>query len=81
MMQGFVELRENGASLWLIRGLLVTVGVAISTATMARFLAEVRRSSTSARQHQRLRIRSEFNLLAFVSDRPRDDRQVGPIPG
>src|SRR5579885_1506875 len=41
------------APLRLICELPATVGGAVSVATIARFLAEVRRSSTSARQRQR----------------------------
>ncbi len=41
MKEGIIELREKGASLRLIRELLATVGVAVSTDTIARFLAEV----------------------------------------
>jgi len=74
---GIVERRENGASLRLIRELPATVGGAVSVATIARFLAEVRRSSTSARQRQRFGLHkhscSEHNPSAtcrpFASDR------------
>jgi hypothetical protein len=38
---GIVELRQKGTSLRLIRKLLATVGVAVGTDTIARFLAEV----------------------------------------
>jgi len=38
---GIVELRQKGASLRLICELLATVGVAVGTDTIARFLAEV----------------------------------------
>ena len=38
---GIVQLREKGGSLRLIRDLLATVGVAVGTDTIARFLAEV----------------------------------------
>ena len=41
LKDGIVELRQKGASLRLIRELLATVGVAVSTDTIARFLAEV----------------------------------------
>jgi hypothetical protein len=41
MKDGIIELRQKGASLRLIRELLVTVGVAVGTDTIARFLAEV----------------------------------------
>src|SRR5260370_28523340 len=41
LKDGIVELRQKGASLRLIRELLATVGVAVGTDTIARFLAEV----------------------------------------
>jgi hypothetical protein len=41
MKDGIIELRQKGASLRLIRELLATVGVAVGTDTIARFLAEV----------------------------------------
>ncbi len=40
-VDGIVELRQKGASLRLIRELLATVGVAVGTDTIARFLVEV----------------------------------------
>lgn len=53
MKDGIMELRQKGASPRLIRELLATVGLAVSTATIMRFLAEVSRNSASARQRQR----------------------------
>jgi hypothetical protein len=41
LRDGVVELRQKGASLRMIRELLATAGVAVSTDTIARFLAEV----------------------------------------
>lgn len=41
LKDGIVELRQKGASLRMIRELLATVGEAVSTDTIARFLAEV----------------------------------------
>jgi hypothetical protein len=41
MKDGIIELRQKGASLRLIRELLATVGVAVGTDTIARFLAEM----------------------------------------
>jgi hypothetical protein len=41
MKDGIIELRQKGASLRLIRELLATVGVAVGTDTIARFLADV----------------------------------------
>jgi hypothetical protein len=38
---GIVQLRQKGGSLRLIRELLATVGVAVGTDTVARFIAEV----------------------------------------
>jgi hypothetical protein len=39
--EGIVELRQKGGSLRLIRELLATVGVAVGTDTIARFIADV----------------------------------------
>ena len=41
LKDGIVELRQKGASLRLIRELLATVGVAVGTDTVARFLTDV----------------------------------------
>ncbi len=40
MKDGIVELRQRDASIRLIRELRATVGVAVGTDTIARFLAE-----------------------------------------
>jgi hypothetical protein len=50
---GIIELRQKGASLNLIRELLATIDVAVSNATIARFLAEITDTATPPRQHQR----------------------------
>ncbi len=50
---GIVELRQKGASLRMIRELLATVGVAVSTDTIARFLAEVNGEPASQRPSKR----------------------------
>src|SRR2546425_11666576 len=59
LKDGIIELREKGASLRLIRELLVTVDVSVSIDTIARFLAEVngeinaqRRTKKSGRRYQ-----------------------------
>ena len=49
LKDGIVELRQKGASLRMIRELLATVGVAVSTDTIARFLAEVNGEPASER--------------------------------
>ena len=49
LKDGIVELRQKGASLRIIRELLATVGVAVSTDTIARFLAEVNGEPASER--------------------------------
>ena len=49
LKDGIVELREKGASLRLIRELLLTVDVAVSIDTIARFLAEVNGVKAKAR--------------------------------
>jgi hypothetical protein len=53
MKDGIIELRQKGASLRLIRELLATVGVAVGTDTIARFLAEVNGESQSAQTFRR----------------------------
>ena len=53
-VDGIVELRQKGASLRLIRELLATVGVAVGTDTIARFLAEVSGDSTPSRPPKRI---------------------------
>jgi hypothetical protein len=83
MKGGIIELWQKDASLGLIRELLATVGVAVRTATIAQFLAEVSHNSASTRQRQRFRSRtrsrSEHDPSAtcsrFASER-RDDQQV-----
>jgi hypothetical protein len=49
LKDGVVELREKGASLRLIRELLLTVDVSVSMDTIARFLAEVNSAKTKPR--------------------------------
>lgn len=53
LKEGIVELRQKGASLRLIRELLATVDVSVSTDTIARFLAEVSGEPTLRREPQR----------------------------
>lgn len=53
MKDGIIELRQKGASLRLIRELLATVGVAVGTDTIARFLAEVNGESQSPQTSKR----------------------------
>ena len=53
LKDGIVELRQKGASLRLIRELLATVGVAVGTDTIARFLAEVTGEPPSQRLPKR----------------------------
>ena len=54
MKDGIIELRHKGASLRLIRELLATVGVAVGTDTIARFLAEVNGEQPLHRTSSRL---------------------------
>src|SRR5581483_11649424 len=59
MKDGIVELRDKGASLRLIRELLLTVDVSVSIDTIARFLAEMNgERSTSRRVRQSRNTRS-----------------------
>src|SRR5512132_3004761 len=57
MKEGIIELRQKGASLRLIRELLATVGVAVGTDTIARFLAEVNGEQPPHRSSKRSRRR------------------------
>src|SRR5258708_24909248 len=57
LKDGIVELRQKGASLRLIRELLATVGVAVGTDTIARFLAEVNGEQSPHRSSKRSRRR------------------------
>jgi hypothetical protein len=58
LKEGIHRTATKGASLRLIRELLATVGVVVSTITNARFLAQVSQNSASARQPQRFRSRT-----------------------
>jgi hypothetical protein len=59
MKDGIIELRDKGASLRLIRELLLTVDVSVSIDTIARFLAEMNgERSTSRRVRQSRNTRS-----------------------
>jgi hypothetical protein len=57
LKDGIIELRQKGASLRLIRELLATVGVAVGTDTIARFLAEVNGEQPPHRSSKRSRRR------------------------
>ncbi len=72
MKEGIVELREKGASLRLIRELLLTVDVAVSIDSIARFLAEANGERSIPRR--RRQSRSVRNSL-----RASDDERV-PAP-
>jgi hypothetical protein len=59
MKEGIIELRDKGASLRLIRELLLTVDVSVSIDTIARFLAEMNgERSVSRRVRQSRNTRS-----------------------
>ena len=64
---GIVELRQKGGSLRLIRELLATVGVAVGTDTIARFIDEVNGEPPperpSKRTHRRRVIASGVNPI------------------
>ena len=66
MKEGIVELRGNGASLRLIRELLLTVDVTVSIDTIARFLAEANGERSTSR-----RVRQPRNTRSVV--RPGND--------
>src|SRR5260370_15013093 len=52
LREGIVELREQGASLRLIRELLATVEVSVTTDTIARFRAEVNGNAAPPQRSQ-----------------------------
>ncbi len=64
LKEGIVELRQKGESLRLIRELLLTVNVAVSADTVARFLTEVAGESTSRREPPRGNGRRAVNAAA-----------------
>ena len=74
MKEGIIELRQEGASLRLIRELLATVDVAVSIDTIARFLAEVNGVTMkphpvkqSGRTRNAVRITNSEQNAAFAS--------------
>src|SRR6516225_3645218 len=71
MKDGIIELRQKGASLRLIRELLATVGVAVGTDTIARFLADVNGESQSPQTSKRpVRARRARAKTAVVQPPP-----------
>jgi hypothetical protein len=78
MKDGIVELRQKGASLRLIRELLATVDVAVSTDTIARFLAEVNGDAAPARRSKRSR--SFRASSATATEAPAPAQAVSPSP-
>ncbi len=67
LKEGIVELRQKGASLRLIRELLLTVDVAVSADTIARFLVEVAGESTPRREPPRRSVRRPVHAAATQS--------------
>jgi hypothetical protein len=78
MKEGIIELRQKGASLRLIRELLATVDVAVSTDTIARFLADVNRDAAPARRSKRTRRHCASSATA--TEAPAPAQAVGPSP-
>lgn len=78
LKDGIIELREKGASLRLIRELLATVDVAVSTDTIARFLAEVNSDAAPARRSKRTRRHRASSATA--TEAPAPAQAVGPSP-
>src|SRR2546430_7932509 len=78
MKEGIIELRQKGASLRLIRELLATVDVAVSTDTIARFLAEVSGDTAPTRRSKpNLRHRA---ASATATEAPAPAQAVDPSP-
>jgi hypothetical protein len=89
MKDGIVELRDKGASLRLIRELLLTVDVSVSIDTIARFLAEMNgersisrrvRQSRNTRSAVRLRNDGQSAIPASVSESSSAAAQTPPPP-
>jgi hypothetical protein len=78
MKEGIIELRQKGASLRLIRELLATVDVAVSTDTITRFLAEVNGDAAPARRSKRTR--RHYASFATATEAPAPAQAVGPSP-
>ncbi len=76
---GIVELRQKGASTRLIRELLATVNVAVSTETIARFLAEVNGESPSRRKPKRPGRERPANLPDMQPTPPAAPAGVRPV--
>ena len=86
LKEGIVELRQKGASLRLIRELLLTVDIAVSADTIARFLAEVAAESTPRREPPRRSGRRPVHAAATQSRttavQSRDEPPPqSPLPG
>lgn len=89
LKEGIVELRQKGASLRLIRELLATVGVAVGTDTIARFLAEVNGDPAPQRasrrsSHRRAAIRNPTSgrtaAVPVLTDSPPSAQAPAPPP-
>src|SRR5216110_2272586 len=78
LREGIVELREKGASLRLIRELLATVDVSVSTDTIARFLAEVNGDTAPTRRSKPSRRHRAASATA--TEAPALAQAVGPSP-
>ena len=78
MKEGIIELRQKGASLRLIRELLATVDVAVSTDTIARFLAEVNGDTAPTRRSKRSR--RQRAASATATEAPAPAQAVDPSP-
>ena len=78
MKEGIIELRQKGASLRLIRELLATVDVAVSTDTIARFLAEVNGDTAPTRRSRPSRRHRAASATA--TEAPAPAQAVDPSP-
>jgi hypothetical protein len=78
LKEGIVELREKGASLRLIRELLVTVDVSVSIDTIARFLTEVNGDAAPTRRSKRSRRHRVSSATA--TEAPAPAQAAGPSP-
>lgn len=70
LKEGIVELRQKGASIRLIRELLATVGVAVGTYTIARFLNEMNGEPEPRSRNKRARFTRRSEPKPILVQRP-----------
>ena len=77
---GIIELRQKGASLLLIRELLVTVNVSVSSDTIARFLADLNGEPTVRQTSKRTQRKRLANPPAKQTQPPDKAATTAALP-